>query len=198
MDEPDIGISYHESIPCELFEEFKQSISNESLKLLVEDRPDSGPQMCSEWFMVPTVVAFIAAGYFNGVLSEIGKEHYKILKEKLSRLSNDVMYYPKIEPVLIGTKGKINPDNPYSLAFSVYAQSNDGNTIKLLLPKNTGSTDYSEIVEKFLEFLEEYYSGVKTMENVGFDSTKTAPGRTIFVRMNPDTKEIEWLEWLKR
>lgn len=75
METPDIGISYHESLPRGLFKDFEEMIPHDYCKVLVEERPDEGPYMCAEWFITPAVVAFIAAGYFNGILSEMGKSH---------------------------------------------------------------------------------------------------------------------------
>ena len=34
------------------------------------------------------------------------------------------MQSPRIEPVLLGTKGKVREDSPYSLALSIYAEAN--------------------------------------------------------------------------
>lgn len=140
------------------------------------------------------VAVFIAKSYFDGFLKEAGKDHYLVLKSKLSSLTNDVMSKPRIEPVIIGTPGKVSSNNPYSLAFSVYAEANDGNKFKLLLPKPYDTDDYTEIIYKFLEFLGDFHSGIKVLENIGFDEVIRPPGGMVFVHMNPETKQIEWLD----
>ena len=194
MSYPEIALIYHKSLPDEMFNDFRESVSDERISVVVESREDEGPMACPEWFGMAAIMAYIAKPYFESALKEMGKDHYQVLKEKLASLTSDIMRRPKIEPVLVGTKGKISSKNPYSLAMFIFAEANDGNRIKLLLPKYSEEHDYSEMVIKFLEFLDEYYSGIKSMESIGFDSSTKPPSRTIFVHMNPDTKEIEWLD----
>ena len=194
MNKPDIALVYHESLSGEMFEDFEQSVSVESINVVVESREDEGPMMCPEWFGFAAIMAYISKPYFESALKEMGKDHYQLLKEKLASLTAEVMRKPKIEPVLVSTKGKKSSNNPYSLAMFIYAQANDGNKVQLLLPKFSEDHDYSEIVNSFMEFMNEYYSGIKSMESIGFDSSTKPPSRTIFVHMNPDTKEIEWLD----
>ena len=104
------------------------------------------------------------------------------------------MQSPRIEPVLLGIKGKVREDSPYSLALSIYAEANDGNTFKLLLPKPSYQPDYEQIVCSFLNFLNDYHEGVKVLGDIGFDTSIQPPGRTILVHMNEGSKQIEWVD----
>ncbi|MES9903670.1 MAG: hypothetical protein ABW168_13475 [Sedimenticola sp.] len=194
MKSPDIALVYNEHLPTDLFSEFEESISNHGLTVKVESKPEDGPYACHEWFILTTAAAFVASSYFSGFLKEAGKDHYQALKSGLSGLTNKVMSIPKIEPVMIGTKGKISSNNPYTLAFSIYAEANDGNRFKLLLPKPHDIDDYTEIVYVFLEFLNNYHSGVSSLENIGFELETKPPSSLIFVHMNQETKKIEWLD----
>jgi len=191
---PDIGISHLDSIPGEWFENFKEAVQDDNVELVIESREDGGAWACAEWFMIPAIAAYIAKSYFDGALNELGKEHYFKLKRALSSMAKEVMAKPKIEPFIVSTPGKVNPDNPYSLAFAIHAQTNDGRVIKLLLPKQDMNIDYEEIVSNFLDFLERYYSGVASLESVGCDVGLSPREKTIFVHMNLETKEIEWLD----
>ncbi len=104
------------------------------------------------------------------------------------------MQSPQIEPVLVGSKGKIREDSPYSLALSIYAEADDGNTFKLLLPKPSYRPDYELIVCSFLDFLNDYHEGVKVLRDIGFDTSIQPPCRTILVHMNEESKQIEWVD----
>lgn len=64
---------------------------------------------------------------------------------------------------------------------------------KLLLPKKRCKDDYSLIINRFLDFLYEFHSGVKTLKSIGFNE-EVARHDTIVVHMNPKTNNIEWLE----
>lgn len=197
MSKPDIALIYEESIPEDLFQDFKEGLSNDKIKVSVESRPPSGPQACLGWFIFPLVAAYISKPYFQAFFGEMGKDHYAILKKKLSETTTKVMSQPKIEPVLYGTKGKISEDNSYTLAFAIYAEANDNQRFKLLIPKPADDNNYNEIIEIFLEFLSEYHSGLKELSAIGFDENSKPPSGLIFVHVNPATKKIEWLDHMK-
>ncbi|MCI5146412.1 MAG: hypothetical protein D3923_13005 [Candidatus Electrothrix sp. AR3] len=194
MNSPDIAIVYHESIPGEMFSGFVATIANDGLDIIVESRGDLGPQMSVEWFGMAAIMAYVSKPYFETILKEMGKDHYQSLKKSLGLLTAEVMRKPKIEPVIVGPNGVKKSNNPYSLAMYILAEVNDGYEVKLLLPKPSKNHDYEEIVVTFMDFLEEYYSGVRSIESIGFDSCSTSTS-IIFVHMNPETKEIEWLDW---
>src|SRR5690606_37934515 len=191
MSRPDIALLYEEGLPESLFQGFEEGLSNEKITVSVESRPPSGPQACLEWFIFPLVAAYISKPYFEAFFGEMGKDHYAILKRKLSETTTKVMSQPRIEPAISGTNGKISKDNPYTLAFSVYAEANDNRRFKLLLPKPAEDNDYNEIIEIFLEFLSEYHSGLKELGEIGFNTNTKPPSGLIFVHVNPITKSIE-------
>ncbi|MAB51111.1 MULTISPECIES: hypothetical protein [unclassified Marinobacter] len=194
MKKPDLAVVFEEGIPDEQFVEFKDAVSASGLDVVVESRPAAGPYAGVEWFIPTAIVFFVAKSYFDGFLKEAGKDHYQLLKSKLSKTAAKTMQSPRIEPVLLGTKGKVREDSPYSLALSIYAEANDGNTFKLLLPKPSYQPDYEQIVCSFLNFLNDYHEGVKVLGDIGFDTSIQPPGRTILVHMNEGSKQIEWVD----
>jgi len=194
MKSPDIALIYNEDLSKDLFEGFELSLRNKQLKLTVESKPKNGPYLCAEWFIPTVVVAYIAKSYFNGFLNEMGKDHYLTLKEQLSGVASNVMSKPRIEPTIIGTEGKISKNNPYSLAFSICAEASDGNKFKLLVPKPSEAEDYTIIVYKFLEFLNDFHSGVKIIEDTGYDLSIKPPSGHVFLHLNQKTQAIEWLD----
>lgn len=194
MKKPDLAVVFEEGIPDEPFVEFKDAVSASGLDVILESRPAAGPYAGVEWFIPTAIVFFVAKSYFDGFLKEAGKDHYQVLKSKLSKTAAKTMQSPRIEPVLVGTEGKVRKDSPYSLALSIYAEANDGNTFKLLLPKPSYQPDYEEIVCSFLNFLDDYHSGVKVLGDIDFDISIKAPGRTILVHMNEESKQIEWVD----
>ena len=194
MIKPDIAIIFEESIPNEMFEGFENNIKADGLNLIVEPREPSGPMACPEWFIFPVIAAFIGKSYFDGFLKEAGKDHYQSLKESLSNLTNKVMSNPRIEPTLFGTQGKLSANNPFSLAFSIHAEAEDGYTFKLLIPKSTSSCDYGLIANRFMEFLSDYHLGLQTLDSIGCAwQGERAPSNMIFVHYNSDKDSIEWL-----
>mgnify|MGYP005991795541 CR=1 FL=1 len=178
----------------DVFKSFEDTVKADGLYLVVESREPSGPMACSEWYMLPVVAAFIGKSYFDGFLKEMGKDHFQSLKENLSSLTCKVMDKPRIEPTLMGTAGKISTNNPFSLSFAIHADTDDGFTFKLLVPKPTGNCDYDTITIKFMEFLEDYHLGIKTLESIGFVNDTTIPrSNLIFVHYCKDSSCIKWL-----
>lgn len=194
MLKPDIGLMFEENLSDEIFKEFENSVKTDGLNLLVESKEPSGPMMCSEWYVIPVVLAFIGKSYFDGFLKEMGKDHYQFFKESLSSLSNKVMDTPRIEPTLMGTKGKLNTNTPFSLAFSIHAETDDGFTFKLLIPKSLIHCSYDLITIKFMEFIEDYHLGIKDLNSIGFVNSHPLPPKgLIFVHYNIEANSIEWL-----
>jgi len=191
---PDIGLVFEEDLPDDIFREFESSVKSNGLNLLVDSKEPMGAMMCGEWYIIPVVAAFIGKSYFDGFLKEMGKDHYQSFKESLSTLLNKVMNKPRIEPVLIGTEGKINQNNPFSLAFAVHAETDDGFTFKLLLPKSSINCSYDVITNKFLEFIENYHLGITDLTSIGFVNPHPFPPKgLVFVHFNIGTNSIEWL-----
>ena len=194
MIKPDVGVIFEESIPSDLFDAFKNDVNAEGLNLVVESREPDGPMACPEWFIFPVIAAFIGKSYFDGFLKEAGKDHYQSLKSALSSLTNKVMTTPRIEPTLIGTQGKISTKNPFSLAFSIHAEAENGYIFKLLIPKFVSGCDYGLITNRFMEFLSDYHLGLQTLESIGCAwETAKPPSNTIFVHYNAVRDSIEWL-----
>ena len=195
MNKPDIGILYTEYLPNDVFDSFGASIKSKNLNVLVQSKPENGVFCCPEWYIPAAVVAYIGKSYFDGFLKEMGKDHYQTLKEKLSNLTNEIMSKPRIEPVLFGSEGKISGKNPFSAILAIHSETVDGHTFKLLVPKATGSLDYSQHIHRFLEFLSDYHLGLQDLKSIGYNVQLTRPpGGYVFVQFNSNTNRIEWLD----
>lgn len=190
----DICISYVERIPSDFFDEFELDVVHNSLELQIESRPEDGPFACVEWFLPTIVIAFIGKSYFGAFFKEMGKEHFHILKKSLSKLTQKTMERPRIEPVLMGSPGKIDKYNPYSLAFSIVVEADNNYSFKLMIEKYSDNKNYNDVVEKFLDFISEYHlldinsDAHKEIERSGI------PRGKVLVHLNSETNNIEWLD----
>jgi|TARA_R110000851_G_C13082300_1_gene565908 hypothetical protein len=93
---PDLAVVFEEGIPDEQFVEFKDAVSASGLDVVVESRPAAGPYAGVEWFIPTAIVFFVAKSYFDGFLKEAGKDHYQLLKSKLSKTAAKTMGNPPI------------------------------------------------------------------------------------------------------
>lgn len=194
MKKPQLAIVYLEGMEQNYFDDFVSEISKPNLDFEITTRPALGPMAAVEW-LVPTVVtAFIGKAYFSEFFKELGKDHYLILKESLKKLTTKTIKQKRLEPVLIGTTGKIKTNNPYTMTLSIIAEGNNGHTFKLLLPKFSQQFDYEGTTEKFLELIADYHlSG--TASKIAEETKKSnIPRGTILFHLNPETQEIEWLD----
>ncbi len=198
MIKPDIGILHIDSLSSELFESFVNSVKKEQLSIIIQDRPGNTPYACPEWFIPAAVVAFVGKSYFDGFLKEMGKDHFYILKNHLSELTNKLMSKPRIEPIMMGSKGKLSTNNPFSNGLSIQSETNDGYALKLLLPKADGNTDYSMHIHHFMMFLSDYHNGIRDLSSIGSpDELSAIQGGFVFVHYNEESQQIEWVDMFK-
>lgn len=154
--------------------------------------PALGPFACAEWFIPTVIAAFVGKAYFEEFFKEMGREHYQILKQALIKLTKKSINQPRLEPTLMTTSGKVNQNNPYSMAFSIMAEANDGYRFKLLLPKYTEKFSYDLAVAMFMEFIADYHLlGVNSKAHHEILKSGMKAG-IILVRLNIETNEIEW------
>jgi hypothetical protein len=120
---PTLAIVYQSGFPDTSFHEFADSLSDKTLTVHLEERPPQEPLAGIVWTMLTGAAVFIASSYFGGILKEVGKDHYELLKKALAKVTAKTMEVPRVEPVLIGTTGKLAQSDPFSMAFSVWSKS---------------------------------------------------------------------------
>lgn len=192
MQKPHLGIVHLDRIERSFFSYFESEVEHAELELRIDERPEPGPYATVEWFIPTAIVAFVAKAYFEEFLKEMGKEHYQALKSSLAKLTKKSISQPRLEPVIMGTSGKVRQDNPYSMAYSIMAEGKEGYNFKLLIPKYSPDIDYESIVRKFMEFIADYH-----LIGDGSDAAREidksgSPRGTILVHLNPETGMIEW------
>src|SRR3989304_5481468 len=110
MNLPQIGISYIDSIPEEIFLEFRDNIFDQNLDLRIEPRSDGDTHAVVEWLLPTAVVVYFAKSYFDGFLKEMGKDHYQLLKKGMNLLRRKLLEDSGHKITLISTQGKVSKD----------------------------------------------------------------------------------------
>jgi hypothetical protein len=191
MKPPQIGIIYIERIPEEYFLEFKNIVFHENLDFRIESRTNDAVYAGLEWLLPTAVVVFLAKSYFDGFLREMGKEHYKSLKKGMKLLKRKLLGNKKVNITLISTQGKVREDNPYSNILSIYAEADRGQKFKLLIQNGISDSEYDELIDAFLRFVEAYHE--RTLDSSILDemaNTKMV-SRTLLLIFNNSKKVIE-------
>lgn len=188
---PQLAVTYPPDVPIAPFQNFATALNCDKYSVHLEERSFGGPYAGIMWTMVTGVAVFFASSYIGGMLKEHGKDHYELLKKSLAKLTDETMSLDRIEPVLVGTSGKLKEGDPISMAFSVWAQIPDGHTVKLLIPKNTGEMDYAPATDAFLDFIRQCHEkGETTLVEAGVDILRRP--NPITVVYNSDSRSIEW------
>lgn len=187
---PKIAIVHVNTLPEGTFEEFRLATTTPEVEVQVIAVEPPGPMAGLEWLMPAFVTGFVASAYFGGFFQEMGKDHYVLLKEQLKKL------YPKVagpetpEIRVVGTKGKVNEVQPYSLYFSLMGEGPNGLRLKLLLKRQVAPAEYERCVDVFLDLLKDMNSGnVSDIVRRRFESV-VPMGRTILVVYDESLDEV--------
>ena len=188
---PTLAVVYQSGMPTDSFEEFANFLTGNSLRVHVEARDHQGPYAGIMWTMMTMGAVFIASNYFGGILKELGKDHYLVLKEALAKLTQKTMEMPRIEPTLLGTPGKTGENDPFSMGFSIWAELPNNRSAKLLIPKVAERDDYAKLTDAFLDFVKRCHErGEGVLVEIGFDPSRRS--NPITVAYNKTTGAIEY------
>jgi hypothetical protein len=194
METPHIAVIYTDEVPSEVVSEFREHVEAEHLALAVHQRPSGGFYAIPEWFYPTALAVFIGQAYFAAFLGEMGKDHYNLLKAGLKKLWQKTIGPSAPEVYTFGSKGKVSKDQPYSLYFAIHAEAGNGLSFKLLIQKRLSEDKYTELVEGFLSFLEDYYQGNSSHEFIEKSKSIQVVGKTILLAYNFDSKAIEQVD----
>jgi hypothetical protein len=191
MKESNIFIIYETDREKKILNDFVTTVNKNGISITMEEMP-SQPKMGVEWLMATAVVIYLAKPYFNSFLSEMGKDHYQLLKKGLLDLKDCFFGDNVAKRVLITSSSSPNKlkdkSGKYSLDFSIMAEANNGNRFKLLIPKEITNQEYTNTITSFLMFLEKYNNNeVKEIPNEFIFS------KTILLSYNSELDKLEFI-----
>ncbi len=191
---PQVVLSYTHSISEEIFADFLRLVSPAGLDIQVESREADGPYAGLEWLMPTAVIIFIGKSYFDSFFSEMGKDHYSMLKAGLKSLRAKLFGSKTPKVVKLGTQGKLAVNQSYSFVFSIIAEAEPGLRFKLLLQSEPSEEEYEEIINAFFNFLAEYHSGNLAIATVDMLQKCRVVGGTLLISFNLTSKAIEAID----
>jgi len=179
---PHIRIGYRDTVPAELIDHLTRTIAHEGLDLRVEAAPADEVFAALEWLLPTAVVIFLGKAYFDAFLKEAGKDHYHLLKAGVASLWRACFGDKRtIRPQIVAAAGQVPEAGPYSLAFSIMAEAEDGYCFKLLLEDSIDEGDFGAVTGRFLDFLEAYHATKGETPLVEGIRDVRVVGRTILV-----------------
>jgi hypothetical protein len=156
MQLPNVAVLHMNTIPELEFDELKTAVEGEGLHFhseSYEPRPLAGV----EWLLPTAFALFFFKSYFDGIFKEIGKDHYSALKSGLKPLWSRLLGPAAPKVVMVGTKGKVRADQPYSLVYSILAEAGPCLRFKLMFPSDLSEKEYEEAVLAFFSFMKDFH-----------------------------------------
>jgi hypothetical protein len=143
----------------DIVNEFVKSISTTGLSLSVEQNEKFPIQGGLEWIAPTALIVYLTKPYFESFLSEMGKDHYNLLKKALKVVANRLLGRSKPKIHLFPIKGQRQNSEKYSMTFSMYVKLSENLNLKLLFPTELQEEGIHEIIEVYSTFIEALYTG---------------------------------------
>ena len=189
---PDIIFNYPTSYPQEEIEKEISGIKDEKLDLKV-NKENPRAYMALEW-IVPTIFGvYILKPYFNAFLSEMGKDHYQLLKKGLKKIVKKIKQLKARMIASSDSPDKLSKKYTKSVVISIVAQCNNNQQIKLLFNNELELVYWESAIDEFLDYLlENYNSYPKDRLSTIIKEKSQKVSEVIYVIINPETKRIEF------
>lgn len=126
---PDILLMIQDGLPDNIEADVRAHLDEPGLNLGVIRHP-GGPYAGVELYLPTALALFVAAGFFNGVLQEAGKDAYVAFKGAALALWRRAS---GLTVTAVGTSGKVSPTERFSLAYSITGEMVPGLNFKFLI-----------------------------------------------------------------
>ena len=152
-----IQISLPEVFSKEKIDENLTPFNESEIKLKVNLYPIRA-YACMEWVMPTAAFVVIFKPYFESFMSEMGKDHYDLLKKSLQNWSSQSDSRNTRKLTANGPKDAKTEHYSQSLYQSIKLECKDGRTIKLLFDVELDQIHWSNAITELLDLFEEYYT----------------------------------------
>jgi hypothetical protein len=139
--------------------------------------------------ILPTAIfVYLAKPYFEAFLSEMGRDHYSLLKTATKKLFAKL---PIISAHTLTSKGVAPGGSEYTATYSILVDITSDTRFKFLFPENASDEERDEILEAIFELLEGNL-GPDPIDFSALQSDQRASLlRTIPVRFNKKAQKFE-------
>lgn len=187
---PALAISYQAPANEADFDEVRRLLGSEGHELEIEQRDEAGPFAGLEWLIPTAVIFFIGKAYVDGIVKEMGKDHYNLLKAALKTLWAKLVGPQSPALTIIGTAGKVRSSTEYSLMFSLLAEAPDGLRFKLLIRSHATQEEYQATIDAFVDFLDAFHTLQLSPELIAEIKNIRVVGKTLLLAYDPLAKRV--------
>lgn len=190
---PDVYIDFEEEIPEEFVFNCVSDFYIDDLNLALRKR-EKEAYSAFEWIYPTAIIAYILKPYFEGLLSELSKDHYQLLKKGLKKMvSSGKLVESQLVSATKSTE-KLSPTYNQSLMFSLVIQIKDGKQIKLLFDNSLDKSDWDEAINQLLDFAIEHYEKNDDKLSKLIVDANPKNNSLIYAKINLESKEIEFYD----
>jgi len=183
---PDILLLLQEGLPADIESDIRARLDGPNLNLVVIRQP-GGPYAGLELYLPTAIALFVAAGFFNGVLQEAGKDAYTALRGAAVSLWHRAA---GLNVTATGSAGKTSPTPRYSLAYSITGEVAPGLNFKLLIKTEIDPETAEAGIVAFLNLIDDLLNDRLPERDVKALLTYKPIGGTVLVTFDPVSGRI--------
>lgn len=191
---PNILLMFLEGLPNDLEADARAHLNEPGLDFRVVLHP-GGPYAGAELYLPTAIGLFAAAGFFNGVLQEAGKDAYVSFKAAAIALWRRVA---GLRVTAIGSAGKVSPKQRFSLNYSITGEVIPGLNFRFLLQTEV-ATETAEVgIVAFVDLIDDLLNDRMSEEDVKALLTYKPVAGTVLVTFDAANRKIVPVNGLER
>lgn len=185
---------YSEALEAATLHEFAAELKRAKIECQLFPIANSGPMAGIEAYLPTAIGLWLTAEYFAPMVNDLGKDHYTALKQAFSKL---FVKADSISVSKLGSAGKVNVDNPYSMILSIEAQTEGRAKFKLLLPIGAEESEIGCAVDIFASFMRRFHSNQLSKQEKELVKSARVIGGCVITVANVEKRILEFPDPLK-
>ncbi|WP_452030109.1 hypothetical protein [Azospirillum palustre] len=186
LNRPDFMLMLLDGLPEDIEKEFRAQLGRSNLNLMVIHQP-SVPYAGIELYLPTAIALFVTAGFFNGVLQELGKDAYIAFKKAAFVLWKRAA---RLNITLMGSAGKVPPIRRYSAAYSIIGEISPGLSFKFIVHTDISTDDAEGGIDAFMTLIDNILNDRLSEEDLKALLTYQPAGRTVLVTFDSASRKI--------
>ena len=160
--------------------------------ILENHEHDILPFACMEWAIPSIIFAYISKTYFEGFLSEMGADHYRVFKEWTFKQNKK--FKGITTKTITGAKSteKVGKSKSPSNFFALYFQIPWGNRLKVFMPETKSDESDVRVLSELLDNLKKLYTKPKSKFARRINSLTDKAYEELYAVYNIDKREWEF------
>jgi len=180
-----LALLHRSDVPPQLFDELA-ALSAEGAFDLDLQPYEPTPFAGVEWYLPTFVVLYLAKGYFDGFLNEMGADHYKALKDALMKLRARL---DLVKVTVFATEGKATADDTYSRAYSMVIPAGD-HSFKFLLRNDLSEQEQERELDLITAFVDSCHTDTVSDRLVEQLQNTRVMSRTVLLACDFEANEV--------